>query len=132
MALPGVVLLLDGGVARLESTMRSVRISTYILIPPPTRGGFLSHVGGTPDGGSQRARMTLLCLLRHDGAAVTKYWVHFVGLADHVFADFELAHDTDESAIKEAYRLDIPSIGRGFYVLRDDRLVHRHRRSRHA
>jgi hypothetical protein len=44
------------------------------------------------------------------------YRVHFVNHGDHVFDAIELEHDTDEAAIEEASRLDVPSIGAGFDV----------------
>jgi len=56
------------------------------------------------------------------------YRVHFVNHGDRVFSTVDLEHDTDEAAIEEAHRQDIPNIGAGFDVWHEDRLVHRHRR----
>jgi hypothetical protein len=55
------------------------------------------------------------------------YRVHFVDHGDNVYATEYVEHDDDESAIKAAHRLNVPSIGAGFDVWDDERLVHRHR-----
>jgi hypothetical protein len=56
------------------------------------------------------------------------YRVAFVGDNGHVFDVVQFEHDTDETAIEEARRLDVPSLGAGFEVWHADRLIHRHRR----
>jgi hypothetical protein len=58
---------------------------------------------------------------------MARYRVHFVTHGDHVFSTIEMEHDADEAAIEEAHRQDIPSIGAGFDVWHEDRLVHRYR-----
>jgi hypothetical protein len=54
--------------------------------------------------------------------------MHFIDQGGHVFDAIELQRDTDEAAIEEARRLDVPSIGAGFDLWHEGRLVHRHRR----
>jgi hypothetical protein len=58
-----------------------------------------------------------------------QYRVHFVDHGERVFDTTVVEHDTDEAAIEHARRLDVPSIGAGFDVWQEDRLVHRHRRN---
>jgi hypothetical protein len=60
---------------------------------------------------------------------MSRYRVHFVDHGDRVFDSIVVEHDTDEAAIEHAHRLDVPSIGAGFDVWHEDRLVHRHRRN---
>jgi hypothetical protein len=55
------------------------------------------------------------------------YRVHFVDHGDNVYATEYLQHDDDESAIEAAHRMNVPSIGAGFDLWDDERLVHRHR-----
>jgi hypothetical protein len=55
------------------------------------------------------------------------YRVHFVDHGDNVYATEYLEHDDDESAIEAAHRMNVPSIGAGFDLWDDERLVHRHR-----
>jgi hypothetical protein len=55
------------------------------------------------------------------------YHVHFVDHADEIYATHYLSHDTDEEAIQAALNINVPSVGAGFEVWDDDRLVHRHR-----
>jgi hypothetical protein len=62
------------------------------------------------------------------GNLLALYHVHFVDHADRVFDAIKIEHDTDEAAIEEAHRLDVPSIGAGFDVWHEWRLVHKHRR----
>jgi DNA-binding response OmpR family regulator len=59
--------------------------------------------------------------------AVARYYVHFVDHADRVFDSIELEGDADESAIEEAHRLDVPSIGAGFDIWHEGRRVHKYR-----
>jgi hypothetical protein len=54
------------------------------------------------------------------------YRVHFVDHADRVFDAMVIEHDTDEAAVEEAHRRHVPSIGAGFDVWYEGRLVHRH------
>ena len=63
-----------------------------------------------------------------DGAALARYHVHFVDHSDTVFDATVIEHDTDDEAIKHAHRLDVASIGAGFDIRDEGRLVHRHRR----
>ena len=58
---------------------------------------------------------------------MASYSVHFFDNGDRVFDAVEIDRDTDEAAIKEAHRIDVPSIGAGFDVWNENRLVHRHR-----
>jgi hypothetical protein len=53
--------------------------------------------------------------------------VHFVDHADRVFDSIELEGDAHESAIEEAHRLHVPSIGAGFDIWHEGRLVHKYR-----
>lgn len=55
------------------------------------------------------------------------YRVHFVDHGGNVYSTERIENDSDEEAIKAAHRLDVPSIGAGFDVWEDERLVHRHR-----
>jgi len=57
------------------------------------------------------------------------YRIGFVNHASQVFDAVQIDEDTDEAAIREAYRLDIPSVGAGFDIWHESRLVYRHRRS---
>ena len=59
---------------------------------------------------------------------MASYHVHFIDQTDRVFDAIEIERDTDEAAIEEAYDLDVTSIGVGFDVWHEGRLVHRHRR----
>jgi hypothetical protein len=55
------------------------------------------------------------------------YRLHFVDHGGNVYATEYLEHDDDESAIESAHRMNVPSIGAGFDLWDDERLVHRHR-----
>jgi len=55
------------------------------------------------------------------------YRVHFVDHGDNVYSTEYMEHDDDQEAIAVAQRMNVPSIGAGFDVWNDDRLVHRHR-----
>jgi hypothetical protein len=55
------------------------------------------------------------------------YRVHFVDHGGNVYSTEHIEHDSDEQAIEAAHRLNVPSIGAGFEVWEDERLVHRHR-----
>jgi hypothetical protein len=55
------------------------------------------------------------------------YRVQFVDHGDNVYATEYLEHDDDKSAIEAAHRMNVPSIGAGFDLWDDGRLVHRHR-----
>jgi CheY-like chemotaxis protein len=59
----------------------------------------------------------------------TEYDVHFVDTAGNVYDALHLECETDETAVDEAHRLDVASIGKGFDIWDGMRLVHRHRRS---
>jgi hypothetical protein len=56
-----------------------------------------------------------------------RYRVHFVDHGENIYAMEYVEHDSDEDAVKEAHRLNVPSIGAGFEVWQDERLVHKHR-----
>lgn len=60
---------------------------------------------------------------------MAQYRIHFVDHGEKVFDAVTLERDSDEAVIEEARRLDVPSIGIGFDVLREHRLLHRHRRA---
>jgi hypothetical protein len=68
---------------------------------------------------------------RHAKRAV-RYNVHFVNHAGHVYDAIEIARHSDEAAIDETYRLDVPSVGVGFDIWQDGRLVLSHRREGRA
>jgi hypothetical protein len=55
------------------------------------------------------------------------YRLHFVDHGGHVYATYHLTHDSDDEAIEAAHRMNVPTIGAGFDVWDDERLVHRHR-----
>lgn len=55
------------------------------------------------------------------------YRVHFVDHGGNIYGTQDLEHDEDEDAIEEAHRRNVPSIGGGFEVWQDDRLIHKHR-----
>lgn len=55
------------------------------------------------------------------------YRLHFVDHGEYVYATYDLAHDNDDEAIEAAHRMNVPSIGAGFDLWDDERLVHRHR-----
>jgi hypothetical protein len=55
------------------------------------------------------------------------YSIHFVDHGKNVYSTFHLEHDSDEGAIEQARRLNVPGIGAGFVIWQDERLVHRHR-----
>ena len=59
---------------------------------------------------------------------MARYHVHFVDHSDRVFHVFPLDQEADGGAIEEAHRVDVPSIGGGFDVWQEGRLIHRHRR----
>ena len=61
------------------------------------------------------------------GVVVVRYRIHFIDRRGKVFDAIELQRDTDETAIEEAHRLDVPSVGSGFDLWHGKRLVHRHR-----
>jgi hypothetical protein len=61
------------------------------------------------------------------GAWMAQYYVRFVNRVDAVINLVELEADSDEAAIEQAYRIKLQSVGAGFDVLEDNRLVHRHR-----
>src|SRR5215831_15524273 len=63
---------------------------------------------------------------KHEGV-LDAYRVHFVDYGDNVYSTEYIEHDDDEGAIAVAHRMNVPSIGAGFDVWNDDRLVHRHR-----
>jgi hypothetical protein len=58
---------------------------------------------------------------------LAEYYVHFIDRGDRVINALVLDHDTDEAAIKHAGRLYVASVGNGFDVWHEDRLVHRRR-----
>jgi hypothetical protein len=56
------------------------------------------------------------------------YRVAFLDPAGGVFDAIQFKCGSDEMAIEEAHRLNVPSMGAGFDVWHEDRVVHRHRR----
>jgi hypothetical protein len=60
---------------------------------------------------------------------LARYRVDFVDHADHVYDVMHFDRDTEEAAIKHAHRLEVPSIGVGFDVWQENRLVYRQRRN---
>jgi hypothetical protein len=61
-------------------------------------------------------------------SVLARYRVQFVDHGDRVFDAIEIVQDTDEIAIEEAHSRDVLSIGAGFDVLQNGRLVHKYRR----
>jgi hypothetical protein len=55
------------------------------------------------------------------------YRVNFVDHGNNVYSTHHLKHDDDDDVIANAYRMNVPSIGAGFDVWDDERLVYRHR-----
>jgi len=55
------------------------------------------------------------------------YRVHFVDHGGNVYSTEHVEHDSDDEAVKAAHRLNVPSIGAGFDLWEDERLVHQHR-----
>jgi hypothetical protein len=55
------------------------------------------------------------------------YRVHFVDHDENIYSTEYIARDNDEAVIEAAQRKNVPSIGAGFDVWDDGRLVHRHR-----
>jgi hypothetical protein len=60
---------------------------------------------------------------------VPVYRICFVDRTNQVFDVVQIDEDTDEAAIREAYRLDVRTVGIGFDIRHEDRLVYRHRRN---
>jgi hypothetical protein len=60
---------------------------------------------------------------------VASYRVVFVDREGQTFDAVEFERATDDAAIIEAHRLNIPSMGAGFDLWRQGRLVHKHRRA---
>jgi hypothetical protein len=58
---------------------------------------------------------------------VAQYRVHFVDHGDRIFDGLVIEHESDEEAVEHANRLHVASIGAGFDVLKEGRLVYRHR-----
>jgi hypothetical protein len=58
---------------------------------------------------------------------MAEYDLHFVDHGRNVYDALQLERDTDAAAIEEAHRLNVPSMGNGFDIWQDGRLVHRHR-----
>jgi hypothetical protein len=75
----------------------------------------------------EKAKAELLGRQKSDTMA--QYDVYFVDQASNVYDAVRLEQDTDDAAIVAAHRLNVASIGNGFDVWRERRLVHRHRRS---
>jgi DNA-binding NtrC family response regulator len=65
---------------------------------------------------------------RYTVKVAARYHVHYVDHAGHVFDSIELEGDADDAAIEEARRIDVSSVGAGFDVWHESRLVHRYRR----
>ena len=63
-----------------------------------------------------------------NGVVMARYRIHFIGQDGKVFDAIELERDIDDAAIEEARRLDVPSVGAGFDLWLEERLVYRHRR----
>ena len=55
------------------------------------------------------------------------YRVHFVDHGNNICLTREVEHQDDAEAIEAARRMNAPSVGAGFEVWRDERLVHRYR-----
>ena len=59
---------------------------------------------------------------------MARYRIHFIDQDGKVFDAVQLERDSDSAAIEEAHRLDVPSVGAGFDLWLEERLVYRHRR----
>ena len=57
-----------------------------------------------------------------------QYCIHYVDHIGRVVNATEIERSTDEAAIEEANRVNVSSIGAGFDIWHEHRLVHRHRR----
>lgn len=55
------------------------------------------------------------------------YWVRFVDHGGRIYYERETENDSDEEAIKAAHSIHVRSIGAGFEVWQEDRLVHHYR-----
>ena len=55
------------------------------------------------------------------------YRVHFVDHGGNIYLIRDVEHQDDAEAIEAARRMNAPSVGAGFEVWRNERLVHRHR-----
>ena len=56
------------------------------------------------------------------------YRVDFLDFGGNIHATFDIEHNHDEGAIKEAHRMNVlPLMRLGFDVWQSDRLVYRHR-----
>ena len=58
---------------------------------------------------------------------MAQYHVHFVDRGDRIVNALMVEQEADEVAVEHAKRLYIPSIGNGFDVWCEDRLVYRRR-----
>jgi len=61
------------------------------------------------------------------GTHLPIYRIEFVDHGENVRGTDEIACDADEEATARAHNQNIPSIGDGFDVWRQERLVYRHR-----
>jgi hypothetical protein len=59
---------------------------------------------------------------------LAQYRVHFVDRTDSVVNALGVEHETDEAAVEHASRVYVSSIGAGFDIVQEGRLVHQVRR----
>ena len=55
-----------------------------------------------------------------------RYRIHFVDQSDNVIDAVQFEENHDEAAVEHAHRINLPSIGGGFEIWRDNGLVHKH------
>ena len=80
----------------------------------------------SPDDTDACARSTRIARLRII-CPMALYRLHFVDHGGNVYATNHVDHQSDDAAIRAAHALDVPSIGAGFDLWDDKRLVSRHR-----
>ena len=95
------------------------RVADTVLSPGPRPQWFPPTASGTALG-------ALIDASPRKGTTMPRYRVHFLDQSDNVIDAVQFEEDHDEAAVEYAHRINVPSIGGGFEVWRDDRLVHKH------
>jgi hypothetical protein len=81
----------------------------------------------SPQAASGTALGALIDVPPRKGTTMPRYRIHFVDQSDNVIDAVRFEEDHDEAAVEHTHRINVPSIGSGFEVRRDGRLVHKHR-----
>jgi hypothetical protein len=81
----------------------------------------------SPQAASGTALGALIDAPPRKGTTMPRYRIHFLDQSDNVIDAVQFEEDHDHAAVEHAHRINVPSIGSGFEVWRDDRLVHKHR-----